>query len=118
MSMKIRSSWYKPPSLSWRPYRLQDSAENEYVAWLAKERQWDIKRAREYALAQPHGRVLSAQWHKDDAIPAVVTRKPKATSLSDRARAFALILVEEFSRDHVDAPTVAHAIIGLREALR
>lgn len=47
-----------------------------------------------------------------------VKRKAKASPLSDRARAFALMLVDEFAQDRVDAATVAQAVIGLRDALR
>lgn len=55
-------SGYKPPSLSWKPYRLNDTAENEYIQWLAKERGWTKDEAYQYAYSQPHGRILEAQF--------------------------------------------------------
>lgn len=124
----MKSSWYRAPSLAWRPYRVDGrSAADCYIDWLAETRGWERKKASDYAHAQPHGRVLSATFGRPDNAPVVSEpkRKPRAKAagpvlapLSDRARAFALMLVEEFSRDKIDAALVAQAVIGLREALR
>ena len=56
--------WYKRPSLSAKvPSRISArQAEDFYVQWLAKQRGWSEKEARNYALSQSAQTIISAHF--------------------------------------------------------
>ncbi len=54
------SGWYKPPrSLNWTSYRLNGSAEEQYIAWLGDARGWTLRETKAYCDAMDRRTIIS-----------------------------------------------------------